>query len=229
MATSTLKATEHINLKSFAILPRFIIPVLFLVSAALIIASVSYPYWTMHLDAPQYAYRNGLNIEVYIDEMKGKDPEFDELRELNSLNHYIGMRQLHEAAEFERSIAMPSVIAFVVLLVIAAAAFLFKFKQKWAWLLVLPPLGFPFVFMGDLYYWLRDSGQNLDPAAPFSSSIKPFTPTMIGDGIVGQFATSAQMDTGWYLALAASVCILVALVLAVVNFWFNRPKKELAG
>ncbi|MBZ0309847.1 MAG: cytochrome C [Anaerolineae bacterium] len=205
----------------FAQARHLIAPGLLLVSAALLLLSVSYPYWTMHLDAPQYDYRNGLDIEVYVNEMKGKDPKFDELRELNNLNHYIGMRQLDEAAEFERSIAMPSVITFLVLLVIAAV--LLRFKPRWAWLLTLPPLFFPFIFVGDLYYWLRDSGQNLDPSAPFSSSIKPFTPTLIGEGVVGQFATSAQLATGWYFALAAALCILAALVITAV---FSRMSKR---
>lgn len=225
MATSTLKASlseEHRSFRSILVVQRFVSPLLLLASAVLIIMSISYPYWTMHLDAPQYEYRNGLDIEVYVDSMKGKDPKFDELRELNNLNHYIGMRQLDSAAEFERSIAMPSIVAFVLLLIAAALAFFWKIKPKLAWLLTIPPLTFPFVFVADLYYWLRDSGQNLDPTAPFSSSIKPFTPTMIGEGVVGQFATSAQLALGWYLAAAASVCILVALALGLFNFWFSR-------
>ncbi|KAB2905791.1 MAG: cytochrome C [Anaerolineae bacterium] len=196
----------YIKSSSFTWLKHLIIPGLLLVSVALLLGSISYPYWTMHLDAPQYDYRDGLNIEVYINEMKGKDPEFDELRELNNLNHYIGMRQLDDAAEFERSIAIPSLLIFIVLLVVAAVAFLRNYR--YAWLLTLPPFAFPFVFVADLYYWLRDSGQNLDPAAPFSSSIKPFTPTMIGEGVVGQFSTAAQLGTGWYLALGASLCIV---------------------
>ncbi|GIK65664.1 MAG: hypothetical protein BroJett018_34580 [Chloroflexota bacterium] len=196
---------------------RAVPSVLLIVAAILILQSMSKPYWNMHLDAVQYEYRGGLDILVYVDRMAGRDPEFDELRELNSLNHYIGMRKLDDAAEFERSIAEISVYAFAVLLTLTAVGQFIQWRgRKFVWLLVLPPLSFPFVFLGDLYYWLRDSGQNLDRNAPFSSSIHPFTPPIWGEGKVGQFETIASLDTGWYMVFAASVCIVVALVWALI-------------
>jgi hypothetical protein len=197
---------------------RWVIPALLAAAAILLLASISYPYWVMHLDAPQYDYRNGLNVVVYIDEMTGKDPHFDELRELNGLNHYIGMRHLQDAAVFERSIALLSIFAFIVLLVVAAGVVVSNKQWSYTWLLTFPPLFFPAVFMADLYYWLRDSGLNLDPTAPFSSTIKPFVPTLLGGGKVGQFSTDSRLDTGMYFAIAASLCILMALVISFVQY-----------
>ena len=128
------------------------------------------------------------------------------------------MRHLDDAAVFERSIAIPSLIIFAVLLGIVAYAHIRKVSwQKWSLLLTLPPLLFPAVFIADLYYWLRDSGQNLDPTAALSSTIKPFTPTMIGKGEVGQFMTDANLQPGWYVALVASILILVAVVMIVLD------------
>jgi uncharacterized membrane protein len=72
------------------------------------------------------------------------------------------------------------------------------------------------VFLADLYYWLRDSGLNLDKSAPFSSSIHPFVPSLLGEGEVGQFATKAWLGTGWYLIAVGSLCILLALG---ISFW----------
>jgi copper chaperone NosL len=195
-------------------------------AAVILLFSFSYPYWVMHLDAPQYEYRDGLDIVVYPDRMKGKDPKFDELRELNSLNHYIGMRPLDEAASLERSIALPSMIAFAVLLIAAALSIITRRYWKIAWLLVLPAFFYPFVFLGDLYYWLRDSGLNLDPTAPFSSTIHPFVPTMIGEGKVGQFVTHASVDTGWYMVFFTSILILLALGLWFYQYWQSRQKAQ---
>ena len=73
---------------------------------------------------------------------------------------------------------------------------------------MLPP-----VFLGDLYFWLSNFGQNLDPNAALSNSIEPFTPTILGEGIIGQFKTVAYADFGLLLATAASILILVGLYL----------------
>ena len=114
----------------------------------------------------------------------------DEVREIDGLNHYIGMKSLYEAAEFERSIAIPAVITMVVFLVIAAL-----WHKRWTWILTIPAIGFPYIFLADLAFWMNHYGQNLDPYAPLSSAIKPFTPPVLGEGIIGQFSTIAHVDT----------------------------------
>ena len=54
-------------------------PAFLILAAILILGSIPLPYWEMHLDAPQYNYRGGLDVVIYINSMTGKDPEFDEL------------------------------------------------------------------------------------------------------------------------------------------------------
>ena len=187
--------------------------VLWILAAVLLTASILFPYWGMTLYAPQYP--GGLSVRVFVNSMTGdEDPVMDEVREIDGLNHYIGMRPLGEAAKFERSIAIPAVIIFAVFLLVAAL-----WRQKWSWLLAIPPLAFPVVFLADLAYWLNNFGQNLDPAAPLSSAIHPFTPPVLGEGVVGQFRTVAHVDVGWFLAAGAAVLILVALV---IHFWLAR-------
>lgn len=215
----------NMSIKSIAQKVARLLPSLLLLIAALLIyRSMDRPYWNMHLDAVQYEYRGGLDILVYVDSMEGKDPVFDELRELNNLNHYIGMRPLNEAAEFERSIATTSLYTFAGLLIVAAVVLAVKRSKwtRWGWLLTLPPLLFPAVFLADLYYWLRDSGQNLDSSAPFSSSIHPFTPPVWGEGTVGQFHTISNVDEGWYMAVAASAFILAAMLLSLTHYLLTR-------
>ena len=67
------------------------------------------------------------------------------------------------------------------------------------------------MFLGDMAFWLRNFGQNLDPRAPLSKAIKPFVPPVLGEGFVGQFRTVAAVDSGFYLAVMASVLILIGL------------------
>lgn len=171
---------------------------LFVGAAALIVASIFFPYWQMRLNAPQYP--QGLYLTVYIDHIRG------DISEIDGLNHYIGMAPLADAANIERQLAPVAMLAIV--LMVAATAFV---HRKWFAPMTLPAMLLPFVFLGDMFYWLRSYGQNLDPGAALSSSVKPFTPTVVGHGVIGQFSTDASLKAGFWLALAASVMINLGL------------------
>lgn len=182
---------------------RFLVPTLLLgLAAVLLVASIFQPYWRLTLLAPQYP--GGLTVSAYLNRLEG------DVREIDGLNHYIGMRPLGEAAELERSLSIIAVAA-VALLVLASV---FIHNRKAAWL-TLPALLFPVIFLADMAYWLRNFGTNLDPTAPLSSSIEPFVPPVLGSGHVGQFATQAVPAPGLVLAMVASGAILVGL-------WFHR-------
>jgi hypothetical protein len=103
------------------------------------------------------------------------------------------------------SIAALSLLVLSVLLI----------HYRWAGLAALPAVLFPAGFLLDLYYWLHNFGQNLDPAAALSTSVKPFTPPVLGEGFVGQFKTVANPGSGLLLAAGASLVVLVAL-------WLHR-------
>lgn len=178
---------------------QFLIPTLLLgASGLLLVISIFLPYWKMTLMAPQYP--GGLQVQAYLSHLEG------DVREIDGLNHYIGMRPLEEAAQLEREMSIAAVIA-IALLALAAV----YIHNKWAAFLALPAMLFPFGFLGDLYFWMRNFGQNLDPTAPLSSSIKPFVPPILGEGVVGQFRTIAEAGSGLILAFVASGLILVGL------------------
>ena len=180
---------------------RYLWPTLCLAGAAiLIIISIFLPYWSLVLHAPQYP--RGLVVHAYINHMDG------DVQEIDSLNHYIGMRPLGEAAQLERSISIFAISALALL--VLAAVFI---HSPWAALLSLPAILLPPVFLADLYFWLNNFGQNLDPHAALSNSVDPFTPTILGEGLIGQFKTVAYVDFGLLLASAASLLILVGLYL----------------
>lgn len=189
---------------------RYLIPtLLFLAAALLLLVSIFLPYWQLTLHAPQYPA--GLTVEAYLNHLTG------DVGEIDGLNHYIGMRRLAEAAPFEKSISIIGVV--VVALLILAAVFV---HTRWATLLVLPALAFPVIFLLDLQFWLANFGQHLDPAAPLSSSVKPFVPKVLGVGKIAQFSTDAGPAAGLWLAIAASVLILIGL------YFHRRAYKPLA-
>lgn len=167
-------------------------------AAVLLLVSMFLPYWQMTLNAPQYP--GGLTIEVYVNRMTG------DVSEIDGLNHYIGMRPLGEAAQLERAVSMVAV-GILVLLVLAAIFV----HSPWAALLALPAILWPFIFIGDMYYWMRNFGLNLDPTAPLSSSIKPFVPPILGSGMVGQFETVATFEIGLWLAFVSVGLIIAGL------------------
>lgn len=202
-ASTDKRAAQAVSRRWMKWLPS----VLFVIAAVLLLVSISVPYWGLVLQAPQYP--GGLQMRVFVNEMTGdEDPRLDEVREIDGLNHYIGMKSLYEAAQFERSIAIPAVLIMAGLLVVAAF-----WRRRWTWLLAIPALTFPVVFLADLGLWMAYYGQNLDPYAPLSSSIQPFTPPILGEGVIGQFKTVAYVDTGWYIIAAGSVLIIVALLI----------------
>lgn len=171
----------------------------FIAAAVLVAISNMFPYWNLVLNAPQYP--GGLEVTLFTHKITG------DVWEVDGLNHYIGMMPLNDAATFERSIAMYGIGLLVVLGL--AAAFM---MQRWSAWLALPIVAYPAIFVADLYFWLYKAGHDLDPTAALSSSIKPFTPTIFGRGVVGQFSTDAMFMAGFWLAVAAALLALAGMI-----------------
>ena len=102
-------------------------------------------------------------------------------------------------------------ISAVGLMVIMVALTLATAKWEKAQLLlgVLPAL-LPVFFVGTFAAWLYFFGHNLHPWGAFT--VKPFMPTVFGEGKVAQFSTFSYPMPGFALLLAASVLLLVAVL-----------------
>ncbi len=176
-------------------------------SALLLAVSCALPYWQVRVIAPQYP--KGLCLTVFPYRLEG------DVRELDLLNHYIGMKPIAQAAQWERAIALPAISVIAALLLIAAFV-----PCRFMWLLILPAAVFPIVFALDLYWWLWHYGTHLDPKAPLR--IPPFVPPLMGTGKIGQFQAIATFHFGFALALLAA---LLALVGAGVR-WRFCPRRQ---
>lgn len=170
------------------------------VARVLLLVSLFLPYWEMTLEAPQYP--DGLHVSAFVNGLEG------DVAEIDGLNHYIGMRPLEQAAQLERALSIYMIIALVLL--VEGAVYV---RSRWAVLLVVPSVLFPAVFLIDLHFWLDNFGQNLDPTAPLSNAIDPFTPPVLGTGVIGQFRTHASAGVGWWFALAAAGLTVVGMLL----------------
>ena len=79
------------------------------------------------------------------------------------------------------------------------------------WLLVLPVLFLPLLFLIDYSAWLWWYGHSLNAMGAFT--VKPFMPTVFGDGKVAQFTTHSYPSIGFGLMLLASLLTgLAALI-----------------
>ena len=181
----------------------FLLPsTLLMLAALLLVISVFLPYWRMTMFAPQYP--KGLRVEVFVNRLEG------DVAEVDALNHYLGMPPLDEGGRLERSV---SVLALVVLgLLLVGAVFV---HNQWAGLLALPVLAYPFIFMADLGFILYTYGHSIDPQSALGGAIEPFTPPLLGEGLIGQFRTISEFGPGFYFTLAALVVVLAGL-------WFHR-------
>jgi len=181
----------------------YLIPSAILMLAALMLMiSMFVPYWHMSLTAPQYP--KGLYVDVYVNHLEG------DVREIDALNHYLGMPKLDEGGRLERSISIIAVVVQGLLLI--AAVFV---HNRWAAALALPALAFPFIFLADLWLILYTYGHSIDPQSALGGAIDPFTPPLFGAGMIGQFGTVASAGPGLILAFAAAGVVLIGL-------WFHR-------
>lgn len=162
------------------------------IAAALVAGSVWLPYWSMRVFAPQYP--KGLELVVYPNRLEG------DVREIDTLNHYIGMRSLEHGAVLERRLSFWGLGAVVAGLLLAA-----WMPGRWVWVGVVPVLLVPLLFAGDLWWWLMDYGLHLDPKAPLNRAVKPFMPPLLGQGKVAQFDVVAGFRAGWGLVVLAGM------------------------
>ncbi|GIL15066.1 MAG: hypothetical protein BroJett039_02390 [Chloroflexota bacterium] len=171
---------------------------IFSIAALLLVVSTFMPYWSMKMTAPQYP--RGLRVDIFVNRLEG------DIKEIDALNHYLGMAPLDSGGQLERSIAAAAILAIGLLL--TASVFV---HSKWATLVVLPALMYPFIFVADLFYILYQFGHSVDPKSALGGAIQPFTPALIGASKIGQFGTFASFEMGFYISLLAIVVIVIGL------------------
>ena len=199
------------------------------VGIALLAASFFAPMWWVSLTAPNYPehiYPHGVRIVLHWNHVANgctaqtrereeieEDEVLDCVAEMNTINHYIGMHPIERGAQLEFKAAPYLFVAFAALAVVG----LFYAGPLW-WFLFVPAIALPLGFLVDFSGWLYWFGHTLNDWAAFT--VKPFMPTVLGEGKVAQFSTYSYPDYGMALSIAGSLCLAVAML---------RRRKELAG
>lgn len=197
-------AFEKVN--RFLDAPLDLVPRALLVLAFLcLVPTYLSPLYNMTMFAPQY--QEGLRLDIYSYKLVGGN-EGQDVKEINVLNHYIGMRDL-ATEDFNEFKWLPFVIGIFGLLFLRAAVL-----GKAAHLVDVTVL---YLYFGLFSLWsfgykMYQYGHNLDPKA--AVRVDPFMPPMFGYKKLANFEVYSYPKLGSYTLALAALCLLVAFVLA---------------
>jgi hypothetical protein len=179
-----------------------------LAGIAALVVGAFLPLWRIQLVAPQY--QEGLTLEMYTYKIvAGK--EGNDLQEINTLNHYIGMKPIAEA-DFIEMQWIPFAIGVFVLLGLRAVVI----GRITTVLDLIVLFGYFSAFsLGSFAYRLYSYGHHLDPKAPMT--IEPFMPVLIGRQQIANFVQTS-------LPLWGSACLVLFLPALLFAIWLSRKE-----
>jgi hypothetical protein len=178
-----------------------------LFAVIVLIPAFFFPLWNMSFYSNQYT--DGLKLQIYAYHLEGgKTTNRDDLREINALNHYIGMKPLLES-DFSEFIWLP--FAFGGLALLALRAMVLGRMSKLIDVFVL------FAWFGlysfwSFYYRLYSYGHHLDPQAAIK--VEPFTPPLVGTQQVGNFTVYSYPDLASFALVVFAALLFVAILLS---------------
>lgn len=178
------------------------------VAALLLIPTFLFPLYNMTLYSNQFP--DGLNLYIYSYTLDGGHPPGrDDLREVNSLNHYIGMRPLLES-DFSEFKWLPLIVGLFFILTLRAAV-VGKMSN-------LVDVSVMFLYFGlfslwSFYHRLSQYGHNLDPTA--AVKVPPFTPPLFGEKQLANFTVYSYPG-------AASFLLVGFFLLVAIAVWLSR-------
>lgn len=172
-------------------------------AAFLIVASFSYPIWSLAAKARQYEteFPQGLMVHVYLSTVKG------ELYEFELFNKWIGA---HFPLTVPEHVIAPIAFGGVALLCVASI-FLNHWKEravKWALILFM---GLGVVGAGSLQWRLYAFGHFRNPNAYVS--IPDFTVPILGSVKLQNWNITAGLDIGAYTLAVAGILVALAYLL----------------
>ena len=187
--------------------------VLLVIAAVLLCMTYLFPLWNMTMFAPQYP--QGLRLDIYGYKLVGGN-EGQDAKEINLLNHYIGMQELTKE-NFTEFKWIPFVVGAMALLCLRAA-----FIGKNSYLVdVVVLYGYFAAFsLWSFAYKLYSYGHDLAPTAPVK--VDPFMPPMFGYQKIANFEIYSYPAAASYTMAAAMLVMLVALA------WNIRDARRLS-
>ena len=189
-----------------------------LAAAILVLPTYVFPLWNLTMFAPQYG--EGLRLDIYSYRLEGGNQGQD-LKEINLLNHYIGMRDL-AVDDFTEFKWMPFVLGALALVFLRAAVIgrvldLVDALVVFSW--------FGLFSLWSFAYKLYRYGHDLAPSAPVK--VPPFMPPLLGGQQLANFEVYSYPKLGSW-ALFGVGLVLAAGVFLGVRAALRRGREEAA-
>lgn len=183
--------------------------ILILVITLSLIVVYFVPLWNIALEAPQYP--EGLGMQIWLSKITG------DLRTINGLNHYIGMKTIQPDSIQELKY-MPLIIGFIIL----AGFIVFLFNKKsllLSWIILIIITGT--IGMYDFWNWEYDYGHNLDPTAAIIVPGMNYQPPLIGSKQLLNFTATSMPDIGGIIIFAVGI---IAILVLIYEYKINRTQ-----
>jgi len=179
---------------------------LMIIGSLLLLGLFVFPLWNITLEAPQYPIPLGMDIHI----TKFTDTHEFDIKNINLMNHYVGMQYIPETIpEFK---IFPWAIGIMVALGVIIGI---KGNRKLflVWFIVMSLLGIAGMY--DFYLWEYDYGHNLDPKAIMNfknpdGSVMGFQPPLLGSKDILNFTAHSYPRTGAYFMFVGMFLTLAA-------------------
>lgn len=174
-----------------------------------------FPLWKITLEAPQYP--TPLGMYIHINDFSDANPH--DIKNINIMNHYVGMKYIPEAIpEFK--------IFPITILITTGLGLIIAFAGRYKWYLVWFVLMFLLSAAGiyDFYLWEHDYGHNLDPKAIMKftnpdGSVMGFQPPLFGSKDILNFTAHSYPQLGAYF-------LALGIALSSFAFWLGRKERR---
>ena len=181
---------------------------LMLLGAALPLLLFAFPLWKITLEAPQYP--TPLGMYIYINDFADANPH--DIKNINLMNHYVGMKYIPDAIPEFKIFPIGIAITTVIGLLIG-----WKFNHRWYLYWFLMMVAVSTAGLIDFYLWEYNYGHDLDPKAIMKftnpdGSVMGFQPPFFGSKDILNFRAHSYPQLGAYsLALGMALSLLAFL------------------
>jgi len=188
---------------------------LMITGSLLLLVLFVFPLWNITLEAPQYPIPLGMDIHIN----KFEDTHEFDIKNINLMNHYVGMQYIPETIpEFK---IFPWAIAIMVAIGVLIG-FTGNYKLFLVWFLLMSAMGIAGMY--DFYSWEYDYGHNLDPKAIMNfknpdGSVMGFQPPLFGSKDILNFKAHSYPRIGAYF-------MFVGMLLTVVAFFVGKKEAK---
>ena len=168
--------------------------ILMILGCILMLGLFIFPLWNITLEAPQYP--TPLGMDIHINKFADEHPH--DIKNINLMNHYVGMKYIPETIpEFKVFPIVIGIMAFLGILV----GFIGKPKLYLTWFILMSILAIAGMY--DFYLWEYDYGHNLDPKAIMKftnpdGTIMGFQPPLFGSKDILNFKAHSYPKMGSY-------------------------------